>query len=424
MEAYQKILKLSELVGNEKISFMSSNPDIWNILKFAYDPFKKYYMSAPDIDGMNDNGTDYEMYDLLEQLHNRDITGQNAFEAVSDFLVSCNHDEAELFKLILNKDLRAGVNIRSINAAIPGLIPLTYDGAYKPPIMLLHGFDRKKAKYPCLAAVKKDGVRGLYTDKMLSRQGHHLIGHDHLEAEIDQYGIFTDGEICVPGLEFDDASGRIRDKSPTPESVIWLFDAINIPGTKHERYRWLKYNIKETNHVKVITHYIISSEDELMKFYKWAVSKGEEGIVYYNIDSLYEDKRSYDWMRLVPIKKADCPVVGFYEGKGKLENSLGGIIIDFNGTEVRVGSGFPEKLNKNELNQIVSDYENNILLANNKKVSKGVIYEISENIRKLRKFIWDNKEQYVGVIAEVEFKGITKYGSMRQPRFKRWRWDK
>ncbi len=418
----QIIEEIAAASGNEKIRIMKEHPEIKKVLEHAYNPFRKYYITAPEFNG--DGTESYIPFKLLYKLQTREVSGYEAIRRIKDTIAILKPDWAELFKRILNKDLRARINIRSINKAFPGLIPLVYDGGEKPPVMNLRGYKKNKCKFPCLAAVKKDGVRGMFSEQLLSRQGHRHPGHEHLEDELSQYGIMTDGEVCIPGMIFDEASGRIRDDQPCPESVIYLFDVPNIPGTKMERYKWMKNNIRESNKVKIITHYIMNSEEELMKFYKWALDEGEEGIVVYDPDSLYEDKRSHDWMRLVPVKKADCPVIGFYEGKGKLENSLGGIIVDYKGHEVRVGSGFPEKLNKKELNQLVRESDVILATSPNKKLSKGSIGEIPENIRKLRKFIWDNKEQYLGAIAEVAFKEKTKAGSLRQPRFKRWRWDK
>lgn len=391
-----KIRKIKEAIGTDKIRVMREYPELKELLRYAYDPFKKYYITAPDMNGKI-NGCNIYLgtKSLLDDLISRAISGNLAIEAVCDHIHILNPDSVEVFKMIINKDLRAGINIKSINKAWPGLIPLTFDGSIKPDIMLLKTFDPKKVKYPCLAAVKKDGVRGLYTTTMLSRQGHKLIGHDHIEEQVEEYAKDFDGELCVPGKIFDIASGLIRNDQPTPESIYWIFDAPSVPGDKQQRYNWLRNNFKNTNFVKLIPHYKFELETQLLEFYHCALVQGEEGIVIYDPNDIYENKRSYSWMRLVPKKQADCKVIGFYEGKGKLAGSLGGIIVDYKGHEVRVGTGFVEKFN--------------IKLSNEYR---------------LRSYIWENKDLFIGVIAQIEFKEETKAGSMRQPRFKYWRFDK
>jgi len=387
------IKEIQNATGNDKIKVMKKYPELKEILIATYDPFKKYYITAPEISGTN-KGCNLHLAtkSLLADLSSRELSGNLAYESVCNHITTLNPDHAEVFKMIINKDLRAGINIKSINKAWPGLIHLTFDGSIKPDIMLLRTFNPKKAKYPLMVAVKKDGVRGLYTTTMLSRPGHKLIGHDHIEEQLEEYSKDFDGELCVPGKIFDVASGLIRNDKSTPESVYWIFDCPSLSGTKRERWNWLSNHFCETFSVKLISHYTVFNEEQLMKFYKWSLFKGEEGIVIYDPDDIYEDKRSYSWMRLVPLKQADCVVIGFYEGKGKHAGSLGGIIIDYKGHEVRVGTGFKEK--------------------------------ISDTVRWTRQYIWDNQRIFLGAIVQIEFKEETKAGSMRQPRFKRWRFDK
>lgn len=419
--------KVHEAKGNEKIEVMKAHPELKKVLEYAYNPFKKYYMTAPDLEGVFQGSIWLdEMYDILDRLSTRQLSGQAAFEIVCDEISILCPYHAELFKMILNKDLRCGINIKSINKAFPGLIPLVWDGSVKPPFALCKTIDFKKITYPCLAAIKKDGVRGQCIDKMISRQGKPLVGHTHIE---DQLTFHPDGELCVPGYEFDDASGLIRNNDPTPESVLWVFDAPSVPGTKLERYNWLEKNIPgnpgvmNENGIGLIKHYRIKNESELKNFYKYAIDiAGEEGIVVYDPDAEYEDGRV--WWRWVPIKSADCKVIGFYEGKGKHAGSLGGIIVDYKGHEVRVGTGFSEKVLKSQLKQLVSSIDKKLLTLKSKKLEGYSITEVSPIWQKIRQFIWDNQDQFLGAIAKCEYKEKTKAGSMRQPRFKTWRWDK
>jgi len=411
------IKQIAEAKGNDKLVVMAKYPQMKDIFKYAYDPFMKYYMSAPQVEG-NIDGHFFEtsVWELLDDLASRELSGQASLEAVSDMIVSMYPDDAEVFKMILNKDLRCGINIKTINKVWPGLIPLVWDGSKKPDIMLLRNFVGKKAKWPMMIAVKKDGVRGRCVGNMLSRQGHKLIGHDHIEDELSKCPHDFDGELCVPGCGFDEASGLIRNNEPTPNSVYHVFDVPSVPGTKEERYLWLLNNLVDTDCVKLIKQQFYYKTGA-MKFYDDSVKAGEEGIVIYDPDSLYEDKRSFDWMRLVPLKTADCVVIGFYEGKGKHAGSLGGIIVDYKGHEVRVGTGFKEKMAK-------KDVDLNTLSISNPNLKGTKYQDIIEGYQNIRQYIWGRQDIFKGAIAECEFKEETKAGSMRQPRFKRWRWDK
>ncbi|MDA3821239.1 MAG: hypothetical protein PF450_01315 [Bacteroidales bacterium] len=414
------IEEIKKAVGNDKIEVMKAHPELKKVLEYAYNPFKKYYISAPVLGGFPGASPWLdEVYDMLDDLTNRSLSGTAAFESVCDLIVMLSPVTAELFKMILNKDLRCGINIKTINQAFPGLIPLVWDGSEKPPFALCKTISFEKIKYPCLAAVKKDGVRGQYIDKMISRQGKPLVGHNHIEDQLDMH---TDGELCVPGEIFDSASGLIRNDDPTPNSVYWIFDAPSMPGTKRERWNFLRNCFIQTNSIKLIWHYEIENETQLKKFYNWAILQGEEGIVVYDPDAEYEDSRI--WWRWVPFQSEDCPVISFFEGKGKHAGSLGGIIVDYKGHEVRVGTGFSEKVMKKELIQLVSPIDKKLLTLKSKNIGSLSPSEVSSIWQKNRQFIWDNREGFIGAIAKLEFKEKTKAGSMRQPRFKTFRWDK
>lgn len=425
MHNLDRVEAINQAKGNGKIGVIQQHKCLAHILKYAYDPFKKFYISAPDLSGV-EGGTDFtsETKQILDQLSERTLSGGNAFEAICDHTMSLNLNSAELFKRILNKDLRCGINVKTINKAIPGLIPLVYDGSTKPPFLLLKTFDPEKVKYPVLAAIKKDGVRGQCDAKLVSRQGHKLTGHGHIESDLANMKYSLDGEICVPGLDFDEASGKIRDDNETPESVLWVFDATDLGGTKLERYIWLSKNLVETNSVKLIKHLVVYNQIQLDELYAEALEAGEEGLVIYEIDSEYVDGRPGTWTRRVPIKSADCPVIGFFEGKGKHTGSLGGIIVDYKGHKVRVGTGFTEKILKTQLKQLVTDIDKSLYTSESKKLHGLSLAQVSPLWLKIRQFIWDNKDLFLGVIAKLEFKEKTKAGSLRQPRFKTWRFDK
>ena len=405
----------SARAGTEKISALKGSTGIKMILQYAYDPFKKYYITAPDLKGTPGGRSFREsvnsMFYLLEQLSKREISGQLAVEAVHDEIVSLDPSTAELFKRILNKDLRCGINVKTINAAFPGLILTSFDGTNKPDIMLVKNFNEKKVKFPLVAAVKKDGVRGRYPGQLISRQGHRLIGLDHIESELYRYPHELDGELMVPGEIFDVASGLIRNHNDVPNAEYWVFDCPSHQGDKWQRYIHLRDTLPRSQSIKLIRHHLIKDMDHLRSFYEWAIDKGEEGIVIYRLDSKYIDGKTNDWMRMVPLEQADCKVIGFYEGKGKFAGTLGGIIVDYKGHACRVGTGFTEKSWK-DLTQTQRE---------NLEFKEGY----QSYVNRCRNYIWENRnEHFLGAIAQCEFKEETKAGSMRQPRFKRWRWDK
>jgi len=390
---------ISRASGHKKQEILNKNHHLREILEYTYNPFKKYFITAPDIRGAGSvNILEDSFFQMLDLLSTRELSGAEAEMKVRQCLQAMDGPTCELAKRIIDRDLRAGIGIRTINTVFPGLIPLTFDGSKKPSVMLLKSYKKKRTKIPVLAAVKKDGVRGRYIGgKLVTRSGHEVLGVDHLLEALESYPYELDAEITVPGHHFDSASGLIRNHQQLPTAILNVFDIPSVEAIKAERYNILAEHFETgvlgSSHIQLIPHYPINSFKELDLFFAQSVNDGEEGIVIYDPNSLYKDKRGYDWQRRVPIKSVDCRVIGFYEGTGANEGSLGGIVVQYKNREVRVGTGFKS-----------------VLLGNEKTL--------------VRSYIWENKDRFMGVVATIEYKEETKKGSLRQPRFKGWRWDK
>ena len=110
-----------------------------------------------------------------------------------------------------------------------------------------------------------------------------------------------------------------------------------------------------------------------------------EGAMFKLLDAFYEKKKGRKWMKMKACETEDLRVVGYFEGKPhtKYEGQLGGLIVDRNGVEVRVGGGFSD--------------------------AQRVEY-------------WATPP--IGRMLEVEFHEVTPDGSLRHSRFLRWRDDK
>jgi len=396
MEIINKLDRIRKASGNAKIALLSKSPELKEILEWTYNPHKKYYITAPNLS--TGCGTGFTCHNedgslegnakvILEELSKRNLSGNLANETISDYLVQLTEDQSKLFQGIINKDLKLGIHIRSINKVWPGLIPTFKNGGTdKPAIPLCKTFPPNKAVYPLLVSIKYDGVRGRsISGEIFSRSYKKINGMDHIEALLEKIPFDVDGEIVVPGSIFDSASGLIRNLDPVPEAVYMVFDG-DLRGGKYERYLTMNQHllpVKANCPIQIVKQNVVDNEEELMEYYQSALDQGFEGIVACPRDGAYEDKRI--WWRLVPIKTADCICTGVFEGKGKYENSAGGIYVDFDGHQVKVGTGFTD-----------SD----------------------------RKKFWEAPEHYTGLIGEFEYKEKTKAGSMRQPRFKGWRLDK
>jgi DNA ligase-1 len=151
-----------------------------------------------DID--DSNKWNNNIFKMLEELANSNINNELTRE-VQGLLTFYEKDIRELIIRILLKDLRIGVNVKTINKAISGLIP-------KHEIMLASKFEGK-LKGKVSMSLKMDGIRcSILIDeegntKYLSRQGVRINGLKELDKEVRALGLtntFVDGELIMKNI--------------------------------------------------------------------------------------------------------------------------------------------------------------------------------------------------------------------------------
>ncbi len=239
------------------------------------------------------------------------------------------------------------------------------------------------------ASPKVDGVRAYYypgeRDLLWSRQDKPIRGMQHIIYDLEQQNINwpVDMELYVPGLEFNEISGIVRNHQDTPQINAGIIDVVS-PGYLADR---LKRRPQATENIIRLPYYPVKTHTQFLKFHRKWIDLGFEGSVIKTLDHEYRNNRSYDWMREVPVKSEDCTILDVYEGNGKMSGILGGFMIDFKGLTCKVGT------------------------------LKDVNYE-------MRRYIWENPDQYIGLVIEVQYKNLQPTGKPRQPRMKGIRYDK
>ena len=74
-------------------------------------------------------------------------------------------------------------------------------------------------------------------------------------------------------------------------------------------------------------------------------NEGAEGLMV-NLDKPYEFKRTKNLLKMKVMQTCDIRCIGIEEGQGKYKGTLGAIICDYKGFELRVGSGFSDEQRK------------------------------------------------------------------------------
>lgn len=337
----------------------------------------------------------------------------------------------ELFYKIITKDLPLGIDAKTINKVIPNLIP-TFDvmlaNKYFDNPKIIQGKEfalTTKIDGGRIIAIKKNGIARFFT-----RQGQEYEGLVDLKEEMEKYfpdNICLDGEITLlnPYVVEEDEEGRpaIGRKLSSKEQYKETMKITRKDGEKHgikmkvfdcmtaeqfenqkcdteywERRMYLNMIFKGVRQETFggYTYFellplLYEGDDtsKITEILEQQIAQGEEGIMINIWDAPYHFSRSWDLLKVKKFKDCDLIITGFEEGTNKLAGSLGALILDYKGNELRCGSGFSDEQ---------------------------------------RKDIWKNKDKYLGKIAEITyFEETTNQNggfSLRFPVFKDIRKDK
>ena len=115
--------------STEKTAIIAqSNAFIHNVLEATYNPYKQYYVTSKTCkknSGLFKYNTYATIFELLDDLSSRKITGHDAVAAVNGFVIA-NCDTVRLEDIIysiIDKDLKIRCGAKVINKAKPNLIP-------------------------------------------------------------------------------------------------------------------------------------------------------------------------------------------------------------------------------------------------------------------------------------------------------------
>ena len=272
--------------------------------------------------------------------------------------------------------------------------------------MLAKPFNIHKVIFPCYVDIKLDGIRGFIkyenTLNIYSRNNKIYRNFINIEKELkilynfyvkDYKTVNIDGEILNGHFQnlMRMAHRKIDGVEMAEDSTYTIFDIylnhqLNITlGHRLEFLNDIKtiINKKNLKHLNVNIGKIAYCNNDILKYYNEIVALGFEGIMIKNLNSIYECKRSYNWMKMKPTLTKDLEIVSIKEGKNKYECMLGAFICRLpNGNTVNVGSGY-------------TDEERNIF----------------------------HDETLIGKIIEVKYQEKTKDGNLRFPTFLRFRED-
>lgn len=401
----------SHISKEEKIKKYLTLPYFQEVIKYAYDFNKRYHMT--EVLFYKDHGYELTVSGLFEYLdYLASLTGAtNEMRYNLGILSSIDKETNILVNRIIIKDLRCGLSENTFKEFIPDLPVFEIMTCQK----IVSKFLKWNQSKPYFWSIKKNGVRTIstifenYVESHLSRSGLEYPNFAVFDKSLIQlakiivnesdlnYPIKIDGEAIAAGKHFEKAMKQVR-KGKDADLSDFNLCVFDNPSGKilTDRYGTLEYVFSKHSFPKLelLEHHICTyNEEEVHKLSEFVVVNSpintptcniDEGVVLKMADSIYEYKEhSRYWCKDKPTPETlDLEVVGSYFGKKgtRLENVIGGIIVNYKGKEVRIGN-----------------------LTDDKRV---------EYLTRLPKLV------------EIKFKEITPKGSLREPRIVSERNDK
>lgn len=128
MSIYAILEEIRNTAGkNDKISILEKNknfPFLKEFLHYTYAPHINFFIKklpkVTEYSGLMQ--LDEAIKNVVAKLPNRTVTGNAAKELVSKYLSNLSSENAELLQYMLLKDVKAGINISTINKIWPGCI--------------------------------------------------------------------------------------------------------------------------------------------------------------------------------------------------------------------------------------------------------------------------------------------------------------
>lgn len=402
------------------------------VLKYALDPFIRFGISCPEVEH-NPSGTvdldDPTVWGMLEHLRTTAGSGSltDKTALVIDTLMTLNEAAHGLTLVVLDKDIGCGIGAKTIEKIFPGLL-----SAFN--VMLASPFEEKRVKaWPVAIEPKYDGMRvaahvsAAGAVSFYTRSGHEVPAMEGFAgmmlalrkaAGLDGAEVWFDGEITSGA--FNSSISAARSSERMEEGAYTVFDMVigNLlddsdgalvaaNGAYTDRRARLEAAFKLVNGrlndgarlVELTPSYYASSVEEISHFYATLRASGMEGLIVKDLNGLYVRRRNPAWMKMKAELTADLRVIGAFEGTGQFEGQLGGLIVDYEGKEVRVGSGFSAAQRVEFWAHFQADLE---------RIEQGRRDECL----------------LIDCLAEVQYQEVTPDGSLRHPVFVRVRKDK
>lgn len=398
IEIINQLRNTSSTKEKENILKTNKNNELLKkVLYYTYNEDLKYKFSETVLDSLSLQNYKINLhvghdniFDLLKVLSESNI--DNELRGLTKEFLSSIESKAEkdLYKCMILKDLRCNISNKTISKVWKDLLP-------KWDVQQAYPIDKVKLKKNewIALSLKLNGIRSTFKDDLFkSRQNKIMEGLDHVKEDIRQIqwlnDYVVDGEMIRKNTDDipDNENFRLTtsilnsDDNDKSEVEFVIFDLIPrnefIKGESSQGFKArlqelleLQKDIDELQlkNIRIAPMYYQGTDHSMIEVLLDRVDKlGYEGLMLLR-DMPYKTKRHNGILKCKKFKTADCKIIGYDEGTGRLKGLLGSFIISYKGNKVNVGSGYSDEQ---------------------------------------RRVFWDNREDYIGRVLEVKFKEESK----------------
>lgn len=404
---YEIIKKLQEIPGsNDKTSILKANVENAQLkwyLQQALCPSINYFFTSktfPEGRTVGDEEFSYSTICLLaNSLSNREITGNEAKRRVTDLLDSFNEEAQELLRMMLLKDIRAGIGVSTVNKVWPGLcLQVPYQRCSLPTERTLKHFPDGKL---AIVQLKGDGMFAAMvrsTKEMFTRNGSkfpawlasYLLQHPNKIGD----GVFEGELLCVRDgklLSRKEGNGilnSVLQGGELPQGVDIDYHVWNELAEEHwaAGSTFIDYDtsfgccgkavtLLGSSRIKLIEHAYFETLEQANAFNEIQLSQGLEGSIIKTLDHKWKSGTSSECVKLKKTKEVDLLWVDSVDGEGRNKGRLGAMVLQSScgKLEVKCGTGFSDAEremlwgSKPELPYIVTVAANDVINSKGKE---------------------------------------------------------
>jgi len=329
--------------SNDKIKILEQHKDneLWKkFLRYTYDQFVSYGVTAPKDCTFDLLDIDDTMFDLLDMLTSRRATGKAAKEIV----LSLSKVYGEIPRLVLGRSIKAGVSTTLINKVYPNLITMWVS---------MKGKDVPITEFPIKTSIKYDGVKvfvkvqedkiSLYTSSGLEFKLESL-SNEFSTAVLGMYeGELThkEGKIVHRPIITGHLNSLLAGtKNDIPDYKYRIYDWIDLEewdALESKTQWWIRQKIlesqfetgfKDSARVELVKQHFHGSLTEVVSMFEDLILNGYEGTMSRYANDVYAFSRVDRLIKKKSIRECIVKCVGVIPHSNLAKGNIGSLILE------------------------------------------------------------------------------------------------